>query len=262
MALSMDDAENSSRQQPPLSSAVDSAKQSSKLWQKLWSWTIGRLHPAVRGIAAFLGALAVIASYFSPIENFTRDVWNFTQDRFDALIAGAVKREMAKNNLELKEYSVKYKLGPVVAGRFSLDIAHPEWKVDVFWREGYSTWLWVKPGIMENECIRIVSRNSTISVLEPGPSKAIHIAKMLTVNPGALAASGVDASEIIAEQHKGIFDDIHQLTFLLGKKDNVDLRKCRRLEKSDAALRPVEVEYFMATSPLVTAPLADEVETK
>ncbi len=164
--------------------------------QKLWSWVIGLFVPAIIGIAAFVAALAGIFEYFPPIGNFARV-------HFDSLIAGAVKREIATENSELKETitkliiaelnkesgeipqrierqaselfvsKLKTKIGPMVVGRFTVDSTNPEWKVDVFWTKDHSTRLWVYLEKLDNDdCILIQPPKTASGHLEKYPFRA------------------------------------------------------------------------------------------
>jgi hypothetical protein len=281
--FSMDDEANSAREAPSPATPRSSTMRQ-KIWAKIEDHLITSAIGLVGLVLAGLGATAWLTGELNRIIHLPGAL-------VDKAIITTIEHELAKPNSELKETitkliidelseksskipqkiqeqakelfneALKSKIGPMAAGRFTLDRAKREEKVDVYWKEGHSAWLWVYLEALSNaDCILIQPPTITARprhVVKRGLTKSINIARMLAVQSGSQSASGQEHDGDTVGTNKGIFDNVHQLTFRMGTKDTTGL-KCNSEIKNDSGR--VDVEYFMATAPLVNVPPVDEIE--
>jgi len=253
------------------------------------AWTrLSLFHKIITGLGGAITAVGVIftALYFVInwwTNRFVEPVAKNAAQQEITRLKGEIKSEIITELLEgdklqakikmqanaLFESSLKQKIGPMVEGRFTLDSAKSEEKADVYWKEGHSAWLWVYLEELNNgACILIQPPTITTRpkhITKPGLKKSINLAKLLAVQSGSQSVSGQEHDGDTVETNKGIFDNVHQLTFRLGTKDIKDTSgtKCTpELKNASGPVGPVKVEYFIATVPLITVPQIDEGESQ
>jgi hypothetical protein len=183
---------------------------------------------------------------------------NLKTQIINEILKGDNLREEITHRFEL---SLAKKIGPMVEGRFILNSAKSDSAVDVFWREGHQTKLWVYVERFDNgDCI-LIQPPSKIKypITKPGQYGPVDVGDLLRVQQDSLAPSGLQNSTVTTfKLNKGILDNVYQLTFGLGTVDKTG-KDCESPRKS--TLGSVEVEYFMATSPLVPVTWEDKKDT-
>ncbi len=248
--------------------------------------------------------------------NYFPKIGIFFRDRFDSLIARAIIREIAPENKdpenknkdkydlkqtitkliisELNEQTsempqeiknqtralfddaLKNKVGPIQAGFLKLDSKNSKSTINVYWKKGHTTHLWVYfEDYLPDDCLRIVpdGGQTPLNIVAPLTKDFIIEDLLADMPPSAPKALGIEADAINAVQQpkenteektarseKGELNHVYGLTFTLGSKLKENKYVCRiprnELTNKDA-LNPVDVSYFIATVPLVTSPWND-----
>lgn len=178
--------------------------------------------------------------------------------------------EIKTQTKELFKVALKSKIGPMVAGRFTLGSTNLSEKIDVFWRDGHSTKLAVYlENLAAGDCILVrPPSKSNYPIKKAGLYEDVDIAKLLMYQPDLVLPSGVDAATVRTsvkktelQPHKGILNDVYQFEFLLATVDKTG-DNCEPKKKSNEISNEVVVEYFMATAPLVNVPWGNKKESK
>lgn len=235
----------------------------SGLLQKVWLGVNNRIPEII--VTLILAGLSYIA-YHS-----WDTITNFSKNSFDSLIISAIQEEINKNDSKLRieietqilsdenfqikaskllESALRQK-GPLFAGRFTLNNSRVEDNINIFWRPGHSTFLFVKlSGLGTGESVRLVPPRGIPQKLTKPTVYYFNVEDLLKVAVGSYEESISDATKdekdtaIVAQPSERIFENLYTLTFKLELRPTTEL-------KNSVSLTPVDVEYAEMTTPLV-----------
>jgi hypothetical protein len=231
--------------------------------QKIWSTVNNRILEVVVGL--ILAGLSYIAY------NSWDTIVNISRNSLYSMIIAAVQEDINKDNSKLRmeieskiledekfrekagtilESTLKQK-GTLFSGRITLNNSKIEDNINIFWRPGHSTFLFVKVnGLGIGESIRLVPPRGIPQKLTKPTVYYFNVGDLLKVAVGSYEESIRDATKddrdnaIVAQPSERIFENLYTLTFKL------ELRVPAESKNSDI-LTPVDIEYAEMTTPLV-----------